>query len=147
MIRLTLRLALAGSLLASCATMQSHDAKSELTTAGFKIRQPDTPKKREIYESLPDQKLERVTVSGKVYYVFKDEKSGVAYVGGESEHQRYQQICRQEHTQPAAEEKMDPATASKYKKYWGGRSDAFLKYYDAPTAERSPVIRTYSSIK
>jgi len=117
-----LRFALAGaaaSLLLSCASTQPHNTKSELTAAGFQVRKPDTPKKREIYDSLPDQKLERVTVSGKVYYVFKDEKSGGAYVGGESERQRYQQICQHEHTQPAAEEKMDPATASKYKKYWG----------------------------
>jgi len=117
-----LRFVLAGavaSLLVSCASMQPHNAKSELTAAGFKVRKPDTPKKREVYESLPDQKLERVTMSGKVYYVFKDEKSGVAYVGGEREHQRYQQICQQQHTQPAPEEKMDPVTASKYKKYWG----------------------------
>ena len=122
MMNSTLRFVLAGAaagLMVSCASTQPHNAKSELTAAGFKVRKPDTPKKREIYESLPDQKLERVTVSGKVYYVFKEKKSGVAYVGGESEHQRYQQICQHQHTEPASEEKMDPATAAKYKKYWG----------------------------
>jgi hypothetical protein len=118
----TLRFVLAGvagSLLVSCASMQPHNAKSELTAAGFKIRKPDTPKKREIYDSLPNQKLERTTINGKVYYVFKDEEAGVAYVGGASEHQRYQQICQHDRNQPAAEENMDKATASKYHKYWG----------------------------
>ena len=118
----TLRFVLASaaaSLLAGCASMQPHNAKSELTAAGFKVRKPDTAKKREVYDSLPDQKLERVTVNGKVYYVFKDKKSGTAYVGGKSERQKYQEICQHEHHQSAPEEQMDPKTASKYKKYWG----------------------------
>jgi hypothetical protein len=122
MLKSTLRFALAGaaaSLLASCASMQPHNAESELTAAGFKVRKPDTQKKREIYDSLPDQRLERTTVNGKTYYVFKDQKAGVAYVGGESEHQRYRQICQHDRTQPASEENMDKATASKYQKYWG----------------------------
>ena len=117
--------ATAAGLLAGCASMQPHDAKSELTAAGFKLRKPDTAKKREIYDSLPDGKLERVTVSGKAYYVFKDEKSGGAYVGRESEHQRYLQICQHEHSQPAPEEQMDPKTASKYHKYWGVGANLF----------------------
>jgi hypothetical protein len=122
MLKSTLRFAFVGataSLLASCASMQPHNAESELTAAGFKVRKPDTQKKREIYDSLPDQRLERSTVNGKSYYVFKDQKAGVAYVGGESERQRYQQICRHDHNQPAPEENMNKATAAKYQKYWG----------------------------
>jgi hypothetical protein len=38
-----------------------------------------------------NNKIERL-VKGKVFYVFKDEKAGVAYVGGEPEHRRYQQL-------------------------------------------------------
>jgi len=111
--------ATAVGLSAGCASIHPHDAKSELTASGFKVRKPDTAKKREIYDSLPNQKLERVTVNNKVYYVFKDQKSGIAYVGGETERQNYQQICQHRHTRPAAEEPMNPKTASKYKKYWG----------------------------
>jgi hypothetical protein len=102
-----------------CAAMQPHNSKSELTAAGFKVRKPDTAKKREVYDSLTDGKLGRANVNGKIYYVFKDEKAGVAYVGGETEHQRYQQICQHDHTEAVSEENMDKATASKYHKYWG----------------------------
>jgi hypothetical protein len=35
-------------------------------------------------------------VNGKVFYVYKEEKKGVAYIGGEAEYQRYQQLAVQQ---------------------------------------------------
>jgi hypothetical protein len=35
-------------------------------------------------------------VNGKVFYVYKDEKAGVAYIGREAEYQRYQQLAIQQ---------------------------------------------------
>ena len=50
-------------------------------------------------------------MNGKGFYVFKDEKAGVAYIGGESAHQRYQQLCTQQHVAQASEEDMNhPST-------------------------------------
>ena len=83
--------------IAGCASMQTENTPSLLSQAGFHARTPQTAKQKELYASLPSNKLEHATVNGKGFYVFKDEKAGVAYVGGESAHRRYQQLCTQQH--------------------------------------------------
>ena len=88
---------LAGTiLLAGCASMTSANTESLLTAAGFRARTPQTPKQQQIYAALPPYKVERATVKGQVFYVYKDEKSGIAYVGREQEYQRYQQLAIQQ---------------------------------------------------
>jgi hypothetical protein len=108
------------SFLAGCAGMETNNTKSLLASAGFRARTPRTKKQQEIYASLPSNKVERATVKGKVFYVFKDEKAGVAYVGGKPEHQRYQQLCMQQHVAQASEEEMNPSLATKWNNQWGG---------------------------
>ena len=90
--------ALTGTILfASCAGMGSSNTESLLTAAGFRARTPQTPKQQQIYAALPPYQVQRATVPGKgVFYVYKDEKSGVAYVGREPEYQRYQQLAIQQ---------------------------------------------------
>ena len=51
---------------------------------------------KEIYAALPPYKVKRATVKGRTFYVFKDEKEVVAYVGREQEYQRYKQLCIQQ---------------------------------------------------
>jgi hypothetical protein len=104
---------------AGCASMQTDNTKSLLSTAGFRARTPQTAKQKELYAALPNNKVEHATVKGKSFYVFKDEKAGVAYVGGEAEHQRYQQLCMQQHVAQAAEEEMNPSLATKWNNQWG----------------------------
>ena len=88
---------LAGTiLLAGCAGMGSSNTESLLTAAGFRARTPQTPKQQQIYAALPPYQVQRATVNGKVFYVYKDEKSGVAYVGREQEYQNYQQLAIQQ---------------------------------------------------
>jgi len=88
---------LAGTiLLAGCASMTSANTESLLSAAGFRVRTPQTPKQQQIYAALPPYKVEHATVKGKVFYVYKDEKSGVAYVGREQEYQQYQQLAIQQ---------------------------------------------------
>ena len=88
---------LAGTiLLAGCAGMGSSNTESLLIAAGFRARTPQTPKQQQIYAALPPYQVQRATVNGKVFYVYKDEKSGVAYVGREQEYQRYQQLAIQQ---------------------------------------------------
>jgi hypothetical protein len=117
---LILILAAAGvAFFAGCASMETGNTKSLLSAAGFRVRTPQTAKQRELYAALPSNKVERASVKGKVFYVFKDETAGVAYVGGEAEHQRYQQLCMQQHVAQAAEEEMNPSLATKWNNQWG----------------------------
>jgi hypothetical protein len=109
---------------AGCASMETDNTdktKSLLSAAGFRIRTPKTAKQHELYASLPSNKLESGTVKGKVFYVFKDEKAGVAYVGGEPEHQRYHQLCLQQHVAQVPEEEMKHPFAESWSNQWGPR--------------------------
>ena len=90
-----------------CATMETDSTKSLLSTAGFRVRTPQTADQKELYAALSNNKIEDAKVKGKVFYVFKDEKAGVAYVGGEPEYRRYQQLCMQQHVTQAPEEQMN----------------------------------------
>ena len=81
---------------AGCAEMGSGNTTSLLSAAGFHALTPQTPKQQQIYASLPPYTVQHATVKGRGFYVFKDEKAGVAYVGHEAEYQRYQQLCIQQ---------------------------------------------------
>ena len=110
--------------LTSCAEMQSGNTTSLLTAAGFRARTPQTPTQQQIYAALPPYQVERATVKGKgVFYVYKDEKAGLAYVGREQEYQRYQQLAVQQQIAQnyymAAE--MDRAAAWQWYGAWGPR--------------------------
>src|SRR5947207_12284590 len=86
--------AAAALLTGGCAEMGSGNTTSLLSAAGFRARTPQTPQQQQIYAALPPYQVERATVPGKgVFYVFKDEKAGLAYVGREPEYQRYQQLA------------------------------------------------------
>ncbi len=82
--------------MAGCAGMGSGNTTSLLSAAGFRARTPQTPKQQQMYAALPPYKVERATVKGHVFYVYKDEKAGVAYVGREQEYQHYQQLAIQQ---------------------------------------------------
>ena len=76
-------------LMAGCAGVGSANTTSLLTAAGFRARTPETPKQQQLYAALPAYHVERATVPGKgVFYVYKDEKAGIAYVGREQEYQQ-----------------------------------------------------------
>ena len=113
-----------GIFFAACASMetQEENTKSLLSKAGFRPETPQTAKQRDVYAAVPSNKVERATVKGKVVYVFKDEKAGVVYVGGEPQHRRYQELCQQQHAAQAQEEEMNPSLATKWTNQWGPRS-------------------------
>jgi hypothetical protein len=81
---------------AGCAEMGAGNTTSLLSAAGFRARTPQTPKQQAMYAALPPYKVERATIKGRVFYVYKDEKAGVAYIGHEQEYQRYQQLAIQQ---------------------------------------------------
>jgi hypothetical protein len=122
-LRLILILAAGGIIFfAGCASTETgttDKTKSLLSAAGFRTRSPQTAKQKELYAALPSNKLEQGTVKGKVFYVFKDEKAGVAYVGGEPEHRRYQQLCMQQHVAQPPEEAMKHPFAQNWSNQWG----------------------------
>jgi len=109
---------------AGCAEMGSGNTTSLLTAAGFRARTPQTPQQQQMYAALPPYKVEHATVKGRAFYVYKDEKAGVAYVGHDSEYQRYQQLCIQQQIAQnyymAAE--MDRAAAFGWYGAWGPRA-------------------------
>ena len=113
----------AGVFVTSCAEMGSGNTTSLLTAAGFRARTPQTPKQQELYAGLPPYKVEHATVKGRAFYVYKDEKAGVAYVGHEPEYQRYRQLAVQQQIAQnyymAAE--MDRAAAFGWYGAWGPR--------------------------
>ena len=116
--------AAAALFVAGCAEMGSANTTSVLSAAGFRARTPQTPKQQQIYAALPPYQVERATVPGKgVFYVFKDEKAGLAYVGREPEYQRYQQLAI--HQQIAQDyymaAEMDRAAAWSWYGAWGPR--------------------------
>ncbi|RBP35361.1 hypothetical protein DES53_12228 [Roseimicrobium gellanilyticum] len=81
--------------LTGCASMDSSNQTSLLSAAGFRVKTPQTPKQLEVYAAAPSYKVHRATVDGRTFYAYKDEKNGVAYVGGEAEYQKYQQLATQ----------------------------------------------------
>ncbi|MGC6467427.1 MAG: hypothetical protein ACON5N_17750 [Akkermansiaceae bacterium] len=91
----TLLLGPVAAVLTSCAAKRAASTESTLSAAGFKIRTPENAKQQAIYDQLPDYKIQRGKHEGKIFYAYKDEKQGVAYVGGEDEYQKYQQLATQ----------------------------------------------------
>ena len=107
-----------------CAEVGSGNTTSLLTAAGFRARTPQTPWQQQIYGALPPYQVERATVKGHVFYVYKDEKAGIAYIGREPEYQRYHQLAVQQQIAQnyymAAE--MDRAAAYGWYGAWGPRA-------------------------
>src|SRR5262245_13249680 len=82
---------------ARCASTGPTNTTSLLTAAGFRAHTPQTPKQQQIYAALPPYQVQRATVPGKgVFYVYKDQNAGLAYIGREAEYQRYQQLAIQQ---------------------------------------------------
>ncbi len=79
---LILAAAVTALFVAGCAGVGSGNTTSLLTAAGFRARTPQTPKQQQIYAALPPYQVHRATVNGKTFYVYKDEKAGIAYVAG-----------------------------------------------------------------
>jgi hypothetical protein len=117
--------AVAALFASGCAGMGSANTTSLLTAAGFRARTPQTPKQQQIYATLAAYQVQRATVPGKgVFYVYKDEKAGIAYVGREAEYQRYKELAMQQQIAQnyymAAE--MDRAAAFGWYGAWGPRA-------------------------
>jgi hypothetical protein len=109
---------------AGCAEVGSGNTTSLLTAAGFRARTPQTPQQQQIYAALSPYQVHRAAVKGRTFYVYKDEKAGIAYVGREQEYQRYRELAVQQQIAQnyymAAE--MDRAAAFGWYGAWGPRT-------------------------
>jgi hypothetical protein len=88
--------AVAALSMAGCASVGSGNTTALLSASGFRTLTPQTPKQQQVYATLPPYKVERATMNGKTFYVYKDEKAGIAYVGHEPDYQNYKQLCVQQ---------------------------------------------------
>ncbi|MEM1084469.1 MAG: hypothetical protein AAGI48_10175 [Verrucomicrobiota bacterium] len=77
----------------SCASMGASSTEPLLSASGFRVKTPETEVQKQIYNELPAYKVQRGEHQGKVFYAYKDEKQGVAYLGGEDEYQKYQKLA------------------------------------------------------
>jgi len=84
------------SFLAGCASLDASNQESLLSAAGFQVRTPETAKQKEVFAAAESYKVKRVTYNGKSFYAYKQEKKGIAYIGGEAEYQKYQQLAIQQ---------------------------------------------------
>src|SRR4051812_19441019 len=96
--------------------------ESMLSAAGFHTLTPATPQQQACYAALPPHELQRQEINGKVVYAYADKKSGIVYVGGESQYQEFQRLA---HQQRIANEQLQAAqmnqNAAMNWGYWGPR--------------------------
>ncbi len=88
-----------GVLMGGCAaTQEKKTIKKEqmLAAAGFHVKLADTPKKLDHLKGLPQRRVFRKELDGKVYYIYADGGScKCLYVGTEKAYQKYQDMLEQ----------------------------------------------------
>lgn len=77
-----------------CATkQQTQQTENLLSEAGFKTVSASTPKQQQRLKTLEPGKITPVRRDGKTtHFVFPDPAHNQLYVGGQAEHQKYQQL-------------------------------------------------------
>jgi len=72
-----------------CGTIEKRAQRVSISESGFLARVPQTERQRDFYAALPPYELFQGVKNGRPFYVYKDEKAGVVYVGNEQDYQRY----------------------------------------------------------
>jgi hypothetical protein len=88
-VRRVILIFLCAGILVGCGALEVRAQRVSLSESGFLARVPETERQREFYAILPPNKLYGGIKNGRSFYVFKDEKTGVIYVGNEEDYQRY----------------------------------------------------------
>jgi ABC-type phosphate transport system substrate-binding protein len=89
----SLILAAAAFIITGCASTGSSSTEQLLSASGFVSRSPENAKQQKLYNDLPAYKVHRGTYNGQVIYAYKNEKTGLAYVGSEAAYQNYQRLA------------------------------------------------------
>jgi hypothetical protein len=84
----------AASLLCACAMLypETTPTKFLLVKAGFHKVKPATPEQQGVFAQMPDKALECGLINGTQTYSYKDQREGVAYVGGDTEYKEYSRL-------------------------------------------------------
>ncbi len=110
--------------LSGCAPWGTEKQEALLSAAGFRERTPQTPMQQSMYDNAPSYQLLHGVVNGRTFYAYKDRVKGVAYVGGRTDYQRYQEVAVQErlgHADYVGEE-MPGQLASGWYDAWSGKT-------------------------
>ena len=75
--------------LGGCGAIERRAQRTSLSDSGFLARVPQTERQRDFYAALPPNELYWGVRNGQPFYVYKDAKTGVVYVGNEQDYQRY----------------------------------------------------------
>ena len=105
-------------MLAGCAALQKNevlDAEGLLTKAGFQKHVADTPEKIAHLKTLPQQCISRHNRHGKLYFVYADAANcQCLYAGDETEFRHYQDLERQQGTDPITMDRPDIVTGEEW---------------------------------
>ena len=82
-------------LLSGCASVNGPSRESLLSAAGFRERTPQTAQQRERYAEAPAYQMQHLNVEGRSFYLYKDERKRVVWIGGDKEYQQYQRLAVQ----------------------------------------------------
>ncbi len=75
-----------------------------LSAAGFRQGASEAAEHKELYAKLSAYELQRIELSGKVLYAYKDEKHGIVYLGDSGNHERFKQLALQQQQENQAEQ-------------------------------------------
>ena len=111
-------------MLAGCAALQKNevlDVEGLLTKAGFQKHVADTPQKMAHLKTLAQQCISRHKRHGKLYFVYADAANCQCfYVGDETEFRHYQDLERQQGTDPITMDRPDIVTGEEWSQSpWG----------------------------
>lgn len=114
----------AALMLGGCAALEKNaveDSESLLIKAGFQKHVADTPEKMAHLKTLPQHKISRHKRHGKLYFVYADVKDcQCLYAGDETAFAHYQDLERQQGSNPIEMDQPDVVTGEDWSQApWG----------------------------
>ncbi len=71
----------------------SANQESLLVASGFRAYQPETAKQQDMYQRLEPYRLMEIDTGKTTMYVYKNERTGAAYIGGDKEYQAFMKLA------------------------------------------------------
>ena len=106
------------ALAVGCSSSNPPQKENLALAAGFKVITPNSPNQQAILAKLAADKVTRVQVKGKTYWVLPDAKNNQAYVGTADEYASYRNLRLQN---KLSNENLEAAEAPKFDVVsWGG---------------------------
>lgn len=112
--------ALTVAFLAGCTAIEkagSGSTESMLAAAGFNVLPADTPERRASLAELEPYVISRQFRNGKPFYIYPDTQGGFAYVGDQTDYDRYQNLVVR---QRISDQNLMAAQMASMPGMWGG---------------------------